>query len=86
MPNFDWIPDSMKVRSVLDLPTDDVQTDPLRRLVNHWRVMANSMSSTGHREGFVASGVAFELADQLTAILNLVDRSNGPNNVDAKSV
>ena len=74
MPNFNWIPDSMKVRSILDLPVDEVQTDPLRRLVNFWRDMGNGMISTGDPEGCVAGGVVFELADQLTAILNSVAR------------
>jgi hypothetical protein len=52
------------------LLSDEVQTDPLRQLANHWRTMA----SAGTSEGFAAAGVAYELADQLTAILNSVAR------------
>ena len=70
LPNFNAIPDSMKVRSLIDLPSDDPRVDPLRQLVNHWRSMGGVMASAGTSEGFAAAGVAYELADQLTAILN----------------
>lgn len=45
MSGYELIVESDKIRSVSDLPTDDTQTDPLRRLVNHWRQLANSMSA-----------------------------------------
>jgi hypothetical protein len=86
LPNFNAIPDSMKVRSILDLPVDEVQTDPLRQLANHWRTMGATMASDGTSEGFAAAGVAYELADQLTAILNSVARRSWYSDNDAKPV
>lgn len=68
--SYELIVESDKIRSVSDLPTDDTQTDPLRRLVNHWRQLANSMSSTGQPSCLFAGAAVYELADQLTALLN----------------
>lgn len=70
MSGYELIVESDKIRSVSDLPTDDTQTDPLRRLVNHWRQMANSMSATGKASCLFAGAAVYELADQLTALLN----------------